>query len=207
MTDGSPIPIRVGVAKMLPVVAEGLRAWLVADPRLVMVELGAPASDADVLVLDPGQPRDGALAHIAALALAGARVVAFSQPASRDVVRAILKAGAQAFVPQSQDRRRLIGAIVAVARNRPVEAGVGGRPPVAAPRWHVPHLSERERTALMWWLRSMTKASVARRMGISPHTVDMYIRRIRSKYAEVGRPVPTKADLLLRAIEDGLFAP
>jgi DNA-binding CsgD family transcriptional regulator len=173
----------------------------------MMVEVGAPPGEADVLVLDPGQPRDGALADIAALASAGARVVAFSRPASQAVVRAILRAGAQAFVPQSQDRRRLIDAIVAATRNRPVEAGVGGRSPVAAPWWRVPHLSERERTALTWWLRSMTKASVASRMGVSPHTVDMYIRRIRSKYAQVGRPVPTKADLLLRAIEDGLFTP
>ncbi|MFD1538283.1 LuxR C-terminal-related transcriptional regulator [Nonomuraea guangzhouensis] len=207
MTDGAPIPIRVGVAEMLPVVAEGLRAWLVADPRLVMVEAAVPPSDADVLVLDPGRPRDGALTDIAALASAGARVVAFSQPTSRDVVRAILEAGAQAFVPLSQDRRRLIGAIVAVARHRPVEAVTGSRSAGGAPRWHVPQLSEQEHTALRWWLRSMTKASVARRMGISPHTVDMYIRRIRAKYAQVGRPVPTKADLLLRAIEDGLFAP
>jgi DNA-binding CsgD family transcriptional regulator len=68
----------------------------------------------------------------------------------------------------------------------------------------VPRLSEREHTALCWWLRSMTKASVARRMGVSPHTVDMYIKRIRAKYAAAGRPVPTKADLLARAVEDGL---
>ncbi|GIJ43247.1 LuxR family transcriptional regulator [Virgisporangium aliadipatigenens] len=72
-------------------------------------------------------------------------------------------------------------------------------------RLNAPCLSERERAALLWWLASMSKASVARRMGISTHTVDMYIRRARAKYARVGRPAPTKADLLLRAIEDGLL--
>ena len=66
-------------------------------------------------------------------------------------------------------------------------------------------LSERERTALLWWFQSMSKASVASRMGISPHTVDMYIRRARLKYAQAGRAAPTKADMLLRAIEDGLL--
>ncbi len=71
----------------------------------------------------------------------------------------------------------------------------------------VPQLSPQEGLVLEWWLKSMTKASVARRMGISAHTVDMYIRRIRGKYAQAGRPVPTKADLLLRAIEDGLYVP
>jgi DNA-binding CsgD family transcriptional regulator len=90
----------------------------------------------------------------------------------------------------------LIAAIVAAAG-----AAV---PPAGRP---VPHLSDRERTALLWWLRSMTKASVARRMDVSPHTVDMYIKRIRAKYAALGRCVPTKADLLARALADGLVAP
>jgi two-component system, NarL family, nitrate/nitrite response regulator NarL len=72
-------------------------------------------------------------------------------------------------------------------------------------RLNAPRLSEQERTAMLWWLASVSKASVARRMGISAHTVDMYIRRARAKYALVGRPAPTKADLLLRAIEDGFF--
>lgn len=53
----------------------------------------------------------------------------------------------------------------------------------------------------------MSKASVARRMGVSVHTVDVYIRRARVKYAQVGRSAPTKADMLARAIEDGLVKP
>ncbi len=53
----------------------------------------------------------------------------------------------------------------------------------------------------------MSKASVARRMGVSVHTVDMYIKRARVKYAQVGRPAPTKTDMLARAIEDGLVTP
>ncbi|MFI2511530.1 helix-turn-helix transcriptional regulator [Streptomyces sp. NPDC018972] len=56
-------------------------------------------------------------------------------------------------------------------------------------------------------LQSMSKASIARRMGVSVHTVDVYIRRARVKYAQVGRSAPTKADMLARAIEDGLVKP
>lgn len=33
------------------------------------------------------------------------------------------------------------------------------------------------------------------------------IDRIREKYARIGRPAPTKIDLRIRAIEDGLVEP
>lgn len=206
MTNSVVTPIRVGVSDMPPVMAEGLRAWLVSDPRLVTLEAGAPPGEADVIVLDPGWARAGTLASMTALASSGVRVVAFCPPVSRAAVRAILQAGARAVVTQNQDRLRLIRAIIAVAGNRPVGAQPGQAATPPAPGG-VPQLSEQEGTVLVWWLQSMTKASVARRMGISAHTVDMYIRRIRGKYAQVGRPVPTKADLLLRAIEDGFFVP
>jgi len=202
VTDRSPFPIRVDVIDMLPVVVEGVRAWLAPDPRMMMTTVGA-----EVLVLDPCRDGRQALAMVSGLAAAGRRVIAFSPPTPEDGVRAILHAGARAFVTQSQERRHLISAIIAVAGERPFPAGVLTTPPAAARSSLVPHLSEQERTTLLWWLRSMTKASVARRMGVSPHTVDMYIKRIRSKYSAVGRAVPTKADLLMCAIQDGLIEP
>lgn len=70
-----------------------------------------------------------------------------------------------------------------------------------------PQLSEREHLALLLWFQSMSKASVARRMGISEATVRQYIDRARVKYARIGRPAPSKAALLARAIEDGLIRP
>jgi hypothetical protein len=53
----------------------------------------------------------------------------------------------------------------------------------------------------------MSKASVARRMRVSEHTVKQYVDRARIKYAKLGRPAVTKAALLARAIEDGLVRP
>ena len=114
--------------------------------------------------------------------------------------------GVSAFVDKRDGRLHLLRTVVAVAEGRryvvppvegpivPVDAALGA-----------PNLSNQERTALLWWLQSMSKASVARRMGVSVHTVDMYIRRARVKYATVGRPCPTKADVLMRAVEDGLI--
>jgi two-component system nitrate/nitrite response regulator NarL len=128
----------------------------------------------------------------------GERVVAFSPVTTAEAAGRLMAYGVKAVVSQSRHRRHLIEAIVVVA------AGGDGMPP---PRPSAPRLSDRERMALAWWLRSMTKASVARRMGVSPHTVDMYIKRIRAKYALLGYLLPTKADLLARALEDGLVGP
>ena len=44
-------------------------------------------------------------------------------------------------------------------------------------------------------------------MGIKQSAVKTNIDRIREKYARVGRPAPTKIDLRIRAIEDGLVEP
>ncbi len=43
----------------------------------------------------------------------------------------------------------------------------------------------------------------ATRIGYS--TAREYLDRIRVKYVEVGRPAPTKVDLLRRAVEDGIL--
>jgi hypothetical protein len=43
--------------------------------------------------------------------------------------------------------------------------------------------------------------------GIDPETLKTHLRRIRAKYREVGRPAPTRRDLYVRAIEDGLLPP
>jgi two-component system nitrate/nitrite response regulator NarL len=175
--------IRVGVRGLPPVVADGVRGWLRRDLRFVPVEAGFPAN---VVVLDPTY--DGASVA------PGERVVAFIPASAAEAAGVLTAYGIRAVVSQSRHRRHLIEAIVAAAAgDQPAEVSI--------------RLSDRERIALVWWLRSMTKASVARRMGISPHTVDMYIKRIRAKYAAVGYALPTKADLLARALEDGLVGP
>jgi predicted transcriptional regulator len=43
-------------------------------------------------------------------------------------------------------------------------------------------------------------------MGIAESTVRQYIQRARIKYANAGRPAPTRTQLLARAIQDGLVS-
>lgn len=79
----------------------------------------------------------------------------------------------------------------AVSETRPV-------PPRA-----VVHLSEREVEVLVAWLHLDTKEAVGRRLHISVGTVNTHLTRVRVKFAAAGRPAPTKAALLARAVQDG----
>ena len=47
--------------------------------------------------------------------------------------------------------------------------------------------------------------ALAQQLGIGYSTAREYLDRIRVKYIEVGRPAPTKVDLLRRAVEDGIL--
>lgn len=47
---------------------------------------------------------------------------------------------------------------------------------------------------------------VADRLGVAYSTAKENITRVRVKYVEVGRPAPTKVDLLRRAMEDGILS-
>ena len=67
-----------------------------------------------------------------------------------------------------------------------------------------PALSEQETKVVRIWLRCDSKESVAAQLSISQNTVRKHIERVRSKYIASGRPVPTKTDLLIRALRDGI---
>jgi DNA-binding NarL/FixJ family response regulator len=183
---------------------------LTEDPRIRVVHVGhtlegLPGS-LDVLILDLNLNGRLVIDDIAELACASQRIIAYSQFTEPDLVLAALDAGASAFVAKSEGRVHLVETVVAVAADRPYVTPTAAGVMVSDSRPDAPRLSERERIALLWWFQSMSKASVAHKMGISPHTVEMYIRRARLKYAHVGRAAPTKADMLVRAIEDGLVS-
>lgn len=67
-----------------------------------------------------------------------------------------------------------------------------------------PVLTRRERDVLVAWIHDDSKDRVARRLHIATATVRTVLQRIRAKYAAAGRPAPTKAALVARALQDGL---
>ncbi|MGH3914122.1 MAG: response regulator transcription factor [Pseudonocardiaceae bacterium] len=198
-----------------PVVIEGVKAWLAPEPRVRVVATGdnidTLALDgpprADVLVLDLNLHGRLVIDDVARLAAQGHRVIVYSQFTDQDVVHGALSAGAREFIAKDEGPAHLINAVLAVAADEPYVTPAVAGVLVSDRRPDRPKLSERERTALLLWFQSMSKAAVAQRMSVSPHTVDMFIRRARLKYAQAGRPAHTKADLLVRAIEDDLVRP
>jgi len=48
-----------------------------------------------------------------------------------------------------------------------------------------------------------TADSIGRELNIKPGTVYDYLERIKVKYAAAGRPVGSRAALIVRAVEDG----
>ena len=60
-----------------------------------------------------------------------------------------------------------------------------------------------EQTTLGFECESLELA--AERLGVAYSTAKENITRVRVKYVEVGRPAPTKVDLLRRAMEDGIL--
>ncbi|NYJ05828.1 helix-turn-helix transcriptional regulator [Petropleomorpha daqingensis] len=81
----------------------------------------------------------------------------------------------------------------------------GGTEPVPAAD---PQLSPRQRDVLIAYASCNDLLPVvARRLGMDEETLKTHLRRLRVKYRTVGRPAPTRRDLYVRAVEDGLVPP
>jgi len=215
MSFGSDATARVAVAIVddHPVVLEGVRSWLAADPRLQVVATGddvdavLSVGPADVILLDLRLHGRMAIDKVSELSTAGQRVVVYSEHHEPSTILAVLDAGAVAFLAKHEGRDHCVETVLAAAADRPyVPPSLAGAM-VGDQRSSRPSLSDKEREALLLWFQSMSKASVAKRMQISEHTVKQYVDRARIKYARAGRPAATKSALLARAIEDGLIRP
>ena len=86
---------------------------------------------------------------------------------------------------------------------------LGGDPGSPAPTvGATPQLATRQRDVLVAYTASNDLIVVlARQIGMTPETFRTHLRRIRAKYEKVGRPAPTRRDLYVRAVEDGLVPP
>lgn len=144
--------------------------------------------------------------NVATLVADGASVVIHSvadRPAS---VREALAAGAAGVVSKSSALDDVLDAIRTVARGEALNnvewaSAVDGDREFADAQ-----LSSREREVLRLYAAGLPLKAVAERLGVAYSTAKENITRIRVKYVEVGRPAPTKVDLLRRAMEDGIVA-
>ncbi len=153
------------------------------------------------LRLDDGTtPRE----NVNALSAAGVATVVYTSGEHTALLRSAARAGALGVVLKSADESVIIDAIRAAAEGRAVlttewAAAIDGDPPELA----AVDLSPQLQKVLALYASGETSARVGAALGVSAETVNEYLKRIRQKYADAGRPTRTKVDLFKRAVEDG----
>ncbi len=167
----------------------------------------ASAPPADVVVLDLTLG-DGTTVteNVSALVADGSSVIIHSVADRPAAVREALAAGAAGVVSKASRIDDVIAAIRTVALGEPLN-NVEWASAVEGDRAFADaQLSARERDVLRLYAAGLPLKVVADRLGVAYSTAKENITRVRVKYVEVGRPAPTKVDLLRRAMEDGILA-
>ena len=166
---------------------------------------GSPPADVVVLDLTLG---DGTTVteNVRRLVLDGSSVIIHSVADRPAAVREALAAGAAGVVSKASPIGDVIAAISTVASGEPLN-NVEWASAVEGDRAFADaQLSARERDVLKLYAAGLPLKVVADRLGVAYSTAKENITRVRVKYVEVGRPAPTKVDLLRRAMEDGILA-
>jgi two-component system nitrate/nitrite response regulator NarL len=202
--------IRVAAVDDHPVLLLGVMAATVATGEISFAgtagtvdELLAdrPAADVvllDLLLRDSSRPRD----NVQALIAAGYAVLLFTEGDRLAWIADAMRAGARGVVTKAQSPAKLLEGIKAV------HAGDAVLTPEMAAALHRdsalrPRLTRREEEALRLVSRGLADKQAARAMDISEDTLKEYIKRVRAKYAESGRPAASRVELNHRAVEDG----
>ena len=120
-------------------------------------------------------------------------------------IREALAAGAAGVIPKSAATAAVMAAIRTVAKGEVLNNLEWASAIDADDEFAKAQLGRRERDVLNLYASGLPLRMVAEQLGIAPSTVREYLDRIRVKYVEVGRPAPTKVDLLRRAVEDGIL--
>lgn len=214
-TDGER-PTSVAIVGGHRVVYAGVETWLKGShPRFEVI--GHFASPAEFAAAHPRAAADSVVLFdlpcegpdfdaLRRICEAGHRVIGYTCSVNDDVASAAEAAGAVGCVGKHEPEHVLRAAIRSARGHHPHAA------PRMAPAPHDDHrkvrptLSSRERQVLIAWFQTENKHAVAERLYIEPSTVATHLQRVRAKYAAVGRPAPTKAALVARAIQDDILS-
>jgi DNA-binding NarL/FixJ family response regulator len=180
--------IIVGIYDGLPVYVEGLAFVLSRIGMRVTCfeEFPSPdALDVDVFILGAYSASASALRQLAI----ATPVIIVGEGIDDATRQEYARAGVFAFVARSAEVSVIIDSTVQAAGSRS-SSEVADQPAPMRNESPLDHLSPREMQVLGQIADGMTHNQIARKLGISPHTVDTYVKRIRSKL-----PVGNKADL------------
>ncbi len=201
--------IRVLLADDHPVVREGLRGMLAAEPDIEVVGEAASGPEAvilaerlrpDVVLMDLRMPGGDGVA--ATRQLAGTTVVVMTTyDSDADILRAV-EAGAAGYLLKDTPREVLADRVRAAARGETVLApAVAGRllgrmRSEAAPR--AEQLSTRETQVLALVARGLTNGEIGRELFLSEATIKTHLLRASAKLGVSGRTAA-----VTKAIETG----
>lgn len=210
----SAASVRVGIVDDHESVRLGLQAACIAAG---FVFLAAAASvrelvasldgrQCDVVLLDLSLG-DGATVteNVKGVQAIGAAVLVHSIADRVASVREALAAGAAGVIPKSSATKAVIMAVASVARGDVLNNIEWATAIDADGDFTKVQLGRREREILNLYASGFPLKLAAEQLGISYATAREYLDRIRAKYVDVGRPAPTKVDLLRRAVEDGIL--
>lgn len=184
---------------------EGYEFVLAAATVQELVD-GLAGREVDVVVLDLSLG-DGSTVtdNVKRVQATGSAVLVHSIADRVASVREALAAGAAGVIPKSSATRTVIAAAASVARGE-VLNNLEWASAIDADRdFAKAQLGRREREILHLYASGLPLKLAAQQLGIGYSTAREYLDRIRVKYVEVGRPAPTKVDLLRRAVEDGIL--
>ncbi|MFI2290476.1 response regulator [Streptomyces niveus] len=206
--------IRVLLADDHPVVREGLRGMLSAEPDLTVVgeASSGPQAEAlsaelgpDIVLMDLRMPGGGGVESIGRMRAAGLScrvIVLTTYETDTDILRAV-EAGAAGYLLKDLTRAELADAVRAAARGETVLA-----PSVAArlvdqlrSRPERPRLSQRETAVLRLVAEGCTNAEIGRRLFIGESTVKTHLLRIFTKLG-----VTDRTAAVTNAMRHGLLA-
>ncbi|WBU36875.1 response regulator transcription factor [Homoserinibacter sp. YIM 151385] len=137
---------------------------------------------------------------------AGAKVVVLTSLDTREARDRALAAGAADFLSKSLPMSEVMDAarrVMGLQGEQPTERSWRPLPVGGAAAHARPRLSPGEEEALRLYVAGHSTAGVAENMNVQYETAKTYLRRVREKYARVGRPAGKKAELIRRAAEDG----
>jgi DNA-binding NarL/FixJ family response regulator len=162
--------------------------------------------DLDLVVLDlrlsDGSSPEENVANIHRM---GSHVLVYTGAEDRRLIQSAARSGALGLIRKSSDPATLIDAIRTASHGREVFGADWAAAIDADTELDDAKLSAREQQVLSLYASGETATSVAQHTGLSRDTVADYVRRIRRKYTDVGRPANSRIDLYRRALEDGIL--
>lgn len=206
--------VRVGVIDDHESVRLGLKAAFIEAGFDFLLATGSVAEmveqlggrECDVVVLDLSLGDGSSVTeNVKSIQALGCAVLVHSIADRVALVREALAAGAAGVIPKSSATKTVLTAAATVARGNVLNNLEWATAIDADREFSKAQLGRREREILHLYASGLPLKMAAENLGIGYTTAREYLDRIRAKYIEVGRPAPTKVDLLRRAVEDGIL--